>query len=101
MNENDIEKHLKKQIRKINGLCFKFVSPGTRAVPDRIVIFKCETYFIELKRPGEKPRKDQLKMARNFEEQGVKVYILDSKLSVDHFILKMQVGDLKHEMSIT
>lgn len=99
--ENDIEKHLKKQITKIGGLCYKFTSPGTRGVPDRIVIYKGETFFIEMKRPGGKLRKDQQKIAKQIEQQGVKVFVLDTKMRVDHFVLKMKVGDLKNEMSIT
>ena len=99
--ENDIEKHLKKQITKIGGLCYKFTSPGTRGVPDRIVIYKGETFFIEMKRPGGKLRKDQQKIAKQIEQQGVKVFVLDTKMSVDHFVLKMKVGDLKNEMPIT
>lgn len=93
--EKDIEKHLKKQITKIGGLCYKFTSPGTRGVPDRIVIYKGETFFIEMKRPGGKLRKDQQKIAKQIEQQGVKVFVLDTKMSVDHFVLKMKVGDLK------
>lgn len=99
--ENDIEKHLKKQITKIGGLCYKFTSPGTRGVPDRIVIYKGETFFIEMKRPGGNLRKDQQKIAKQIEQQGVKVFVLDTKMSVDHFVLKMKVGDLKNEMPIT
>lgn len=101
MIENDIEKYLKKQVIKIGGLCYKWVSPGTRGVPDRIVIHKGHTYFVELKRPGEDRRKNQRKMAEIFSRQGVKIYVLDTKINVDHFVLKLQVGDLKHEMPIT
>lgn len=99
--EKDIETYLKKQITKIGGLCYKFTSPGTRGVPDRIVIYKGETFFIEMKRPGGKLRKDQQKIAKQIEQQGVKVFVLDTKMSVDHFVLKMKVGDLKNEMPIT
>lgn len=96
--ENDIEKHLKKQITKIGGLCFKFVSPGTRGVPDRIILYKGETCFVELKRPGGKVRKDQQKMAQTFQKQQIPIYVLDTKIAVDHFVLKLKVGDLKSGM---
>lgn len=99
--ENDIEKYLKKQITKIGGLCYKFTSPGTRGVPDRIIVYKGKTFFIEMKRPGGKLRKDQQKIAKQIEQQGVKVFVLDTKMSVDHFVLKLRVGDLKNEMPIT
>lgn len=99
--EKDIEKYLKKQITKIGALCYKFTSPGTRGVPDRIVIYKGETVFIEMKRPGGTLRKDQQKMVKTFNQQGVKIFVLDTKMSVDHFVIKLKVGDLKNEMSIT
>lgn len=38
MNEQAIEQHLKKAVEAIGGLCWKFTSPGTAGVPDRICI---------------------------------------------------------------
>ncbi|MDV6239876.1 VRR-NUC domain-containing protein, partial [Trueperella bernardiae] len=38
MNEHAIEQHLKKAVEAIGGLCWKFTSPGTAGVPDRICI---------------------------------------------------------------
>ena len=38
MLEKCIEKHLVKGVKKLGGLCYKFVSPGTQGVPDRIII---------------------------------------------------------------
>lgn len=100
MIENDIEKYLKKQVTKIGGLCYKWTSPGTRGVPDRIILYKGQTYLVELKRPGGSLRKDQRKVKASINQQGIDVYILDTKISVDHFVLKLQVGDLKREMPI-
>lgn len=41
---------------KENGLyCRKFVSPGHRGVPDRIVVGPRGVLFIELKSPGQRP----------------------------------------------
>lgn len=67
--ENDIEKYLVRQIKSIGALCYKFTSPGTRGVPDRIILYRGNVFFIELKRPGGKPRKDQLKIMGKFKEQ--------------------------------
>ncbi|MGX7196746.1 VRR-NUC domain-containing protein [Enterococcus olivae] len=92
--EKDIETYFKKQITKAGGLCLKFTSPGVRGVPDRIAIFKGKTFFVELKRPGQKPRKDQEKMAKTFEKHGVKIYVIDTKTEAELFALKMKVGDL-------
>ncbi len=39
-----------KEITKLNGLCLKWVAPGTRGVPDRIIIMpEGKTYFVEMK----------------------------------------------------
>lgn len=50
MLEKDIEEWLNKQIEKIGGLAFKFVSPGNPGVPDRIYILPDGlVWFVELK----------------------------------------------------
>ncbi|STB57700.1 Uncharacterised protein [Citrobacter freundii] len=36
--ESLIEKHLVAEVKKAGGVAFKFVSPGRRSVPDRIVL---------------------------------------------------------------
>ncbi len=51
--ENDLEKTLKRFVTQKGGVCLKFVSPGTRGVPDRMVIWPTgRVDFIELKRQG-------------------------------------------------
>lgn len=53
MREQDLEKNLTKAVHARGGLAWKFVSPGTVGVPDRIVILpKGHIAFIELKKPG-------------------------------------------------
>ena len=89
MLEKEVEKYLIDQVKKYGGLCYKFTAPGNRAVPDRIVLFSGRTFFIELKRPGEKPRKDQLKKFKDFSKQNIRVYVIDTKDGVDQFIKKM------------
>ena len=38
MTEASIEKRLVEGVKKLGGICLKFVSPSTPGVPDRIVI---------------------------------------------------------------
>ena len=78
-NENDIEKYLVRQIKSIGALCYKFTSPGTRGVPDRIIVYRGNVFFAELKRPGGKPRKDQLKVMEKFNDQMMPIFVIDSK----------------------
>ena len=50
MLEKQIERHLIEGVKKLGGLCYKFVSPGTQGVPDRIIITaQGRTIFAELK----------------------------------------------------
>lgn len=83
--ENDIEKYLVRQIKRIGALCYKFTSPGTRGVPDRIILYRGNVFFVELKRSGGKPRKDQLKIMEKFNDQMMPIFIIDSKEKVDNF----------------
>lgn len=50
MLEKQIERHLVEGVRKLGGLCYKFVSPGHPGVPDRMIITpKGSVIFVELK----------------------------------------------------
>jgi len=50
MSESQIENRLARMVRERGGLCYKFVSPGNRGVPDRIVITPAgRVIFVELK----------------------------------------------------
>ncbi|MDN8759846.1 VRR-NUC domain-containing protein, partial [Staphylococcus aureus] len=52
MRESKIESYLVREVKKLNGLCLKWVSPGIRGVPDRIIIMpKGKTYYVEMKQP--------------------------------------------------
>lgn len=56
MLEKTIEQALVRRVLKLGGLCEKFVSPGRRSVPDRIVTLPGgRVVFVELKAPGKKP----------------------------------------------
>ena len=51
--EKEIERKLKVMVEgKLGGLCLKWVCPGWRGVPDRILLLPGgRVYFVELKRP--------------------------------------------------
>lgn len=88
--ENDIENYLIRKTEMLGGLCMKFVSPGRRGVPDRIILIDGKTFFVELKRPGGFLRKDQLKMREKFEKLGVSVYVVDTKQKADVLLNMIQ-----------
>lgn len=79
-NERDIEKYLVKEVRKKHGKAFKFVSPASAGVPDRIIILPGGvTCFVELKRPGGKPRPVQRFILLYLYHQGHRVAVVDNK----------------------
>ena len=60
MLEKDIEKHLRKGIKAMGGLCLKWESPGYTGVPDRMILLPGgHIFFAELKAPGKKERPRQ------------------------------------------
>lgn len=50
MLEKTVERHLVEGVKKLGGLCYKFTSPGTQGVPDRLIITALgRVIFVELK----------------------------------------------------
>lgn len=87
MIESQIERYLVKKCCEVGWLCLKFVSPGRRAVPDRLILVPGGyQMFVELKRPGGKPRPDQFAMIERFRRLGQIVHIVDSKEAIDRLI---------------
>lgn len=63
--ESKIESYLVKEIKKIGGMCIKGNPHNQRGMPDRICILPNRlVVFVELKRPGLKPRPNQRLMIR-------------------------------------
>lgn len=86
MRETEIEKYLKYKIEQIGGKSFKFVSPGNNGVPDRIVLYRGQIYFVEIKKAGENLSPIQQYRKKQFEKLGFAVDVIDSKEKVDDFI---------------
>ncbi|EMU80080.1 VRR-NUC domain protein [Escherichia coli MP021017.5] len=78
--ESLIEKHLVAEVKKAGGGAFKFISPGRRSVPDRIVLLPGgRIVFVECKAPGKPPRAGQLREHGRLRALGFTVVVLDSK----------------------
>jgi hypothetical protein len=91
LSESQIEKKLRGRVKEIGGIALKFISPGYRGVPDRIVFLpEGRIYLVELKKPGEKLRPLQLKVKSKFEKLGFKYYVVDSYKKVEDFINEVQ-----------
>ncbi len=78
--ENLIEKNLVGEVRKACGVSYKFVSPGSRLVPDRIVLLPGgRLVFVECIAHGKSPRADQFREHGRFLALGFDVVVLDRK----------------------
>ncbi|HCM6141601.1 TPA: VRR-NUC domain-containing protein [Klebsiella aerogenes] len=78
--ESIIEKHLAATVKAAGGIAYKFVSPGRRSVPDRIVLLPGgRLVFVECKAPGKPARADQLREHERLRALGFTVVVLDSK----------------------
>ena len=87
--ERDIEQALIKSVRKAGGLCLKFVSPGWSGVPDRLCLWPGgRINFVELKRPGAKPRPLQIRRAEQLRRLGFQVEVIDRKEQIPEFVEK-------------
>ncbi len=79
MREKEIEQKLVKAVKAQGGLCMKFTSPGFDGVPDRLVLLPFgRIAFIELKAPGKKPRRLQIRRMKQLSALGVKCFVIDS-----------------------
>ena len=90
--ESEIEGKLAMYAKSKGCLTYKFSSPANRGVPDRIFIGPTgKVLFMEIKAPGKKPTKLQLKHLNEIADQGGLADWADSfkqgKASIDLHIL--------------
>lgn len=76
--ERDIEKKIRAAAIRLGWLCWKFVSPGLKAVPDRFFARKGRVVFIEVKKPGEEPTLQQSLRANELRAAGLECYWVDN-----------------------
>lgn len=87
MLEKHVENYLKILVEQSGGYCLKFVSPGTRGVPDRIVLSPRGIFFVELKRPkGGRLSPHQKRWQKKFEDLGLKIHVLKNQEEVLTFV---------------
>ena len=92
MREREVEAALVKAVKARGGICPKWVSPGLDGVPDRIVLLPGgKVGFVELKAPGEKPRKLQIARMGQLERLGYKCFVCDSIELIDSILKEIEV----------
>lgn len=87
MREKDIERKLRLAVASVGGKAPKWVSPGNRGVPDRLIILPGGvTVYVETKAPGKPLEPLQEKWAKTLRQMGHRVYKIDSEADIDNFI---------------
>ena len=96
MQESDIESYLRRKAKEQGAMPMKFVSPGLRGVPDRCLAFPGGLMvFVELKAPGEKPRKQQEYRMQQLRNRGFIVKVIDDRSGVDQLIEEVRTWNSK------
>lgn len=83
--EAKVENYLLDKATKNGFLCYKFTSPGRRGVPDRIIIGRGHTVFIETKAPNGEPSKIQKLTIKKMRAAGADVRLCYTRQQVDAF----------------
>ena len=87
MLEAQLERALVREIERRGGMARKFVSPGWRGAPDRIVLMPGgRIWFVELKAPGEKPRPLQAHRLGQLSRLGFGCRYMSNKVELDRFL---------------
>ena len=91
MREKSIEVKLVDAVKTAGGGCWKFTSPGTSGVPDRIVLMPSgRIAFVEVKASGEKLRPPQRLRIRTLRRLGFKAFVLDNPEQIGGIIDAIQ-----------
>lgn len=87
MLEKNIERHLVDGVKKLGGLCLKFVSPSTPGVPDRIIITKNgKVIFVELKTEKGRLAKLQEYIIKQMMQRGADVRVIKGRDAVKELL---------------
>ena len=82
--EGKVEQYLVQQVEERGGKAYKWVSPGCRGVPDRIVVLPgTPPFFVEVKAPGERLSPQQESIHRELLALGSTPEVVDCNGQVD------------------
>lgn len=103
MRESELEEKFRAMVAQAGGKAYKFVSPGNAGVPDRLVVLPGGRIgFVELKRKGRKPGKQQEYRMAELERLGCPAMVVDDAVSAEMAVRRIQAqqdpGRLFREM---
>lgn len=94
MKESQIERRLAEGVKRLGGMCLKFVSPGTLGVPDRIIITaKGRVIFVELKAETGRLTKIQRYVIGEMQKRGADARVVKGIDEVKELLAEIEGGD--------
>ncbi len=87
MSEKMIEKRLVEEVKRLDGLIYKFNSQANNGVPDRLIVFPNNLiFFVELKKPkGGITSKVQEYQLEKLKEKGCNTFLISNITEVLDF----------------
>jgi hypothetical protein len=86
VRESKIEAYLRRRVKEVGGLCYKWVCPGESGVPDRIVMYRGKVWVVETKTHNGKLSDLQAYQAKKILQQGVNYMVVDSVEKVNTLV---------------
>ena len=94
MKESQIERRLVEGVKRLGGMCLKFVSPGTLGLPDRIIITaKGRVIFVELKTETGRLTKIQRYVIGEMQKRGADARVVKGIDEVKELLAEIEGGD--------
>ena len=90
--ENSVETYFDKQVRRLGGKSYKWVSPGCVGVTDRIAIISGKVYFVEIKTCDGTLSPMQERRIQEINNLGAFAIAIYGMYGVDEFIEKINKG---------
>ena len=88
--EKKVEDYLVKQITKLGGIAYKFVSPARRSVPDRLCVLPGFIIFVECKTEKGVLSKGQYLERKRLTNLGASTAVVHSKEEIDALMLTIK-----------
>lgn len=97
--EKDIEKWLGDQVTNMGGLYYKFVSPGNRGVPDRIIVFPPGvTIFVELKTDKGRTSAIQDVQIKRLQRVGAPVRVVKGRADAERLVADIRYAKAREKV---
>lgn len=94
MTEAKIEQHLVNGVKKLGGMCLKFISPSTPGVPDRLIITATgKVIFVELKTEIGRLSKIQKFVIGEMQKRGADVRVVKGLDEVRRLLAEIEGGE--------